>query len=778
MKDALTENDFSFQELEFDRVLEALSGYCRSEQGADSIKNLTVFDSATRIEKLQKEYREIEALLDKGRKIEPAGGKFFPLPVSYVSDYFFEPFVFLGILRNYEIGISLKKFTKDNSLLSHHFSEFKEMTDWALAVTKAFDSDGSIREDATPHLKKLHARRRRVEKAVEAALKAVMGSHHEIMMDELVTRRAGRFVIPVKRDFIGRIQGLVHDTSASGATAFFEPISVVQQNNELQQCQNDIQIEENRLLKELSWAVLENQDFFELLDDIIGFFDSMLARYRFSTKYECTLPEIALSGPLRLKEARHPVLLFNKQEVVSNTIEVDREAGILVVTGSNTGGKTVFLKMCGLLQLMNQAIIPVPVAEGSSFPVFNSIISDIGDRQSIDESLSTFSSHMLGLKKIMEKAGPKTLVLIDELGTGTAPTEGAAIAVAVASVLAERGGYTVITTHYQEVTQMAFEGKHRVRLASVEFDEEKLIPTFRLLYDLPGRSHAISIAKRIGLPETVIERAMKIAGASTEGNSDAMVVKLAGKIRELEGEQVRLDTILNENEALEKRHKILLKELKAEKKELHQEFEQRFEKILREFRKEKEKALYRVSEKQRAEAKKVEEKLTASYDEAIASRLKDAEEKKPGGTFSRGDKVRHHLLGVTGIVDEISKQGDRVRVTVRGKSVWFAAGDLSREESDGKSSKGTGTNVHFSTSRSVRPSLQCNLVGKNVEDAIYVLEQTLDQCVLESHESIRVIHGHGSGKLRKGIRNYLKTSVYVERFEPDTDDGATLVFLK
>ncbi|PJB83589.1 MAG: hypothetical protein CO090_00865 [Acidobacteria bacterium CG_4_9_14_3_um_filter_49_7] len=778
MKDALTEYEFSFQELEFNRVLETLSGYCGSEQGVSSIKNLAVFDSPTRIEELQKEYREIETLLDKGRKIEPAGGRMFPLPVSYVSDYFFEPLVLLGILRNYEIGISLKKFARENKLLAHHFLEFIEMEEWAQAVRKAFDPDGSIREDATPHLKKLHARRRRVEKAVESALRAIMGSHHEIMMDELVTRRAGRFVIPVKRDFIGRIQGLVHDTSASGATAFFEPISVVQRNNELQQCQNDIQIEENRLLKDLSRAVLESQKFFGLLDYTIGFFDSMLARYRFSTKYECTLPELSPSGPLRLKEARHPVLLFNRQEVISNLIEVDREAGILVVTGSNTGGKTVFLKMCGLLQLMNQAVIPVPVAEGSIFPVFSSIITDIGDRQSIDESLSTFSSHMLGLKRILEKVGPDTLVLIDELGTGTAPTEGAAIAVAVAGVLADHGGYTVITTHYQEVTQMAFEGKNRVRLASVEFDEKNLVPTFRLLYDLPGRSHAISIARRIGLPEAVLERAQDIAGESTDGNADAMVVTLARKLRNMEEEQTRLDMILKENEALAEQQKALLKDLKAEKKELYHEFEQKFEHILGDFRKEKERALYRVSEKRRTAAKKVEEELISAYEETIASNLKDTEENDSRGLFSRGDKVRHHLLGVTGIVDEISKQGDRARVTVRGKSVWFASGDLSIEETGGKGAGRSETNVHFSASQTVRPSLQCNLVGKTVEDGIYVLEHTLDQCVLQGHESIRVIHGHGSGKLRKGIRTYLEKSPYVERFEPDTDDGATLVFLK
>ena len=778
MKDALTENEFSFQELEFNRVLEKLSGYCGSEQGVSSIKNLAVFDTPMRIEELQTEYREIETLLDKGRKIEPAGGKVFPLPVSYVSDYFFEPLVLLGILRNYEIGISLKKFARENKLLAHHFSEFIEMEEWAQAVRKAFDPDGSIREDATPHLKKLHARRRRVEKAVESALKAIMGSHHEIMMDELVTRRAGRLVIPVKRDFIGRIQGLVHDTSASGATAFFEPISVVQRNNELQHCQNDIQIEENRLLKDLSRAVLENRKFFELLDYTIGFFDSMLARYRFSTKFECTVPKLSPSGPLRLKEARHPVLLFNRQEVIPNTIEVDREAGILVVTGSNTGGKTVFLKMCGLLQLMNQAVIPVPVAEGSIFPVFSSIITDIGDQQSIDESLSTFSSHMLGLKRILEKVGPDTLVLIDELGTGTAPTEGAAIAVAVAGVLADHGGYTVITTHYQEVTQMAFEGKNRVRLASVEFDEKNLVPTFRLLYDLPGRSHAISIARRIGLPEAVLERAQDIAGESTDGNSDAMVVTLARKLRNMEEEQTRLDMILKENEALAEQQKALLKDLKAEKKELYHEFEQKFEHILGDFRKEKERALYRVSEKQRTAAKKVEEELISAYEETIASNLKDTEENDLRGLFSRGDKVRHHLLGVTGIVDETSKQGDRVRVTVKGKSVWFASGDLSIEEPGGKGARGSGTNVHFSASQTVRPSLQCNLVGKTVEDGIYVLEQTLDQCVLQGHESIRVIHGHGSGKLRKGIRAYLKKSPYVERFEPDTDDGATLIFLK
>jgi len=778
LKDALTENEFSFQELEFNRVLEILAGYCSSEQGVNSIEKLKVFDSINKIEELQKEYREIETLLDKGRKIEPAGGKIFPLPVSYVSDYYFEPLVLLGILRNYEIGISLRKFAKDNKLLSHHFSEFIEMKEWARAVRKAFDSDGSIREDATPHLKKLHARRRRVEKAVESALKEIMGSHHEIMMDELVTRRAGRFVIPVKRDFIGRIQGLVHDTSASGATAFFEPISVVQRNNELQQCQNDIQIEQNRLLKELSRTILKNQEFFELLDSTIGFFDSMLARYRFSTKYECTLPTPSPSGPLRLKAARHPVLLFNRQEVVPNTIEVDREAGILVVTGSNTGGKTVFLKMCGLLQLMNQAVIPVPVAEGSIFPVFNCIISDIGDRQSIDESLSTFSSHMLGLKKILEKAGPDTLVLIDELGTGTAPAEGAAIAVAVASMLAEHGGYTVITTHYQEVTQMAFEGKHRIRLASVEFDEKNLVPTFHLLYDLPGRSHAISIARRIGLPEPVLERARAFAGASTDRNADAMVVKLAEKLRKMEEEQARLDMILKENESLAEQQKALLEELKSEKRELYREFEQKFEHILGDFRREKEKALYRVTEKQRTAAKKVEEELVSAFEEEIASKLKDSGEKKASARFSRGDRVRHHILGVTGIVDEISKQGDRTRVTVRGKSVWFASGDLSLEENAGKGNGGSGTNVHFSASQNAKPSLQCNLVGKTVEDAIYVLEQTLDQCVLQSHVSIRVIHGHGSGKLRKGIRTYLKTSAYVERFEPDTDDGATLVFLK
>ncbi|NOZ13206.1 MAG: hypothetical protein GXO69_06110 [Acidobacteria bacterium] len=778
MKDALTENDFSFQELEFNRVLETLSGYCGSEQGVRSIKNLTVFDSAGRIEKLQKEYREIEALLDRGRKIEPAGGKFFPLPVSYVSDYFFEPLVLLGILRNYEIGISLRKFARENTLLSRHFSEFIDLSDWARSVTKAFDADGSIREDATPHLKKLHARKRRLEKAVESALKQVMASHHEIMMDELVTRRAGRFVIPVKRDFIGRIQGLIHDTSASGATAFFEPISVVRQNNELQQCLNDIQIEQNRLLKELSRAVLNNRDFFRVLDAVIGFFDSMLARYRFSAKYGCRLPAVLPSGPLCLRDARHPLLLFNQQEVVPNTIEVDRDAGILVVTGSNTGGKTVFLKMCGLLQLMNQAVIPVPVEENSTFPVFRSIITDIGDRQSIDESLSTFSSHMLGLKRILEKAGPDTLVLIDELGTGTAPGEGAAIAVAVASVLAELGGYTVLTTHYQEVTQMAFEGEYKVRLASVEFDEEKLLPTFRLLYDLPGRSHAISIARRIGLPEKVIRRAEAIAGASAGRNSDLMVMQLAGKIRELEEKEAQLTALLKENAALGNRYKTLMTELKAEKRELHDEFEQKYQRILRDFRKEKEKALYRVSEKQRAAAKKVEDDFISSYDEKIASKLKDTEKKKPSAGFSRGDRVRHHLLGITGIVDEVSKQRDRVKVTVRGKSVWFAAGDLSLESSGSNGAGGSGTGVHFSTPRAVKPSLQCNLVGKRVEDAIYVLEQTLDQCVLQSHESIRVIHGHGSGKLRKGIRAYLKKSPYVERFEPDTDDGATLVFLK
>ncbi len=778
MKDALTENEFSFQELEFDRVLETLSGYCRSEQGIRSIKNLTVFDSIERIEYLQKEYREIELLLDKGKRIEPAGGKIFPLPVSHISDYFFDPPVLIGILKNYEIGKSLKKFARGNSLLSRHFQDFRQLDDWADTVKKTFDPDGTIREDATPHLKKLHTQKRRLEKAVESALKKVMGAHREIVRDKLVTRRAGRFVIPVKRDFIGRIQGLVHDTSASGATAFVEPIAVVEQNNELQRCQNDIRIEQNRLLMSLSETILQNTDFFQSLDVTIGFFDSMLARYRFSEKYKCHIPVVTPSGPLRLKEARHPLLLFNRQPVVPNTIEVDKNLGILVVTGSNTGGKTVFLKMCGLLQLMNQSVIPVPVAEGSTFPVFRRILSDIGDRQSIDESLSTFSSHMLGLKKILEKAGPDALVLIDELGTGTAPSDGAAIAVSVANELAKRGGYCVITTHYQEVTRMAFDGAHRMRLASVEFDKENLIPTFRLLYDIPGQSHAIAIAKRIGLPKKVIDNALLFAQASSEENVDSMIVKLAEKIRETEEKKKQLEIRLKENEILKQKNEQLSQELKKEKKEIHRNFEQKLERILREFRKEKEKALYRVSEKQRTAAKNAEEKLLSAYREEIASKLTRDTTKKKTARFRRGERVRLHLLGISGTVEDVSKQGDSVKITVQGKSVWFPAGDLSAEDSPGKKQSGSRGGIHYSHTSPVTPALQCNLVGKTVDDAIYVLEQTLDQCVLQGRDAIRVIHGHGSGKLRKGIRKYLEKSPYVEHFEPDTDDGATLVYLK
>jgi len=774
LKDALTENDFSVSELEFGRVVKRLAGCCSSQQGQANVNQITVQRSETTIRQLQRQYHLVAARIEKGKKLDLAGGAHVPLPDLFLQDSYLDPEQLIQLHRNYLIYLRVKKFASGEPLLESELSTDPDLSDWERKVAKALDSDGSIREDATSELKSLHNALRKAEQQVTKALTRLMESHKDIVMDHLVTRRAGRFVIPIKQDFKGRIQCLVHDVSSSGATAYAEPIEIVDQNNRLQHLSADIHRKQLQLLRDLSQSVIDNRLFFQDIDRCIGFFDGMQARVRFAAQFRCRLPEISRDGWTRLREARHPLLMFQGHPVVPNQIEVDPKRPLLIVSGSNTGGKTVFLKMCGLLQLMNQAVIPVPAEENSFFRVFSRILTDIGDRQSIDESLSTYSGHMVRLKNILLEADADTLVLVDELGTGTEPAEGAAIAVSVAEAIRGTQCTAVITSHHQELSQLAHAEDSGVRLATVDFDEEALQPTYHLIYDIPGASHAIEIAKRIGLPDNLINRARDLAEKSDAGKAAKLSVRLTRQLRELQDREAELDDRLTELALRRKEQDEIAQQLKQEKKNLEKEIRQEFEGIISDFRKEKERVLHRVPLKNRRDVEALGDGVEHQVTDLVARRLETEAETVEQG-LKVGDRVRHLLTGMEGEVVELSRKGDRACVKIRGKNMWVTPPDL--EPINRPREKKTGA-VRVTRENLVPVQLECNVVGAHVDDAVQKLEKQLDQAVLSGVDLVRVIHGHGTGRLRKGIRRYLEKSAYVERFEPDDGDGSTTAYLK
>lgn len=775
MRDALTENEFVYQELEFFRVLEQLSGACQSEQGQKHIAGLPVYDNEEPIRNTQHQYRLISAQLDKGRQLDLAGGQDVHLPDFFSAGDYLDPAVLLALHRNYRIACSIRRFVREVPELEKHLTPFVELPDWDRQMNRTFESDGSVREDATPAIKKLHQESRKAERDITRMLKGMLERHSDIVMDAIVTRRSGRFVIPIRQDFKGRIDCLVHDTSASGATAYAEPFEAVEANNRIQRIYQEVQREINRLLEALTDQVMDHRDMFHWMNDLIGYFDGMYARYRFAAQYRAVVPELAEDDRTFLKQARHPVLLFNKVDVVANDVRMEPDRPILVVSGSNTGGKTVFLKMTGLLQLMNQAIIPVPVADGSRFRVFSQVLSDIGDRQSIDESLSTFSSHMIRLRDILKAADGDTLVLVDELGTGTEPSEGAALAMTITEALLMCGCTAVVTSHHQELTRFSHDGEKRIRLAAVSFDENRLEPTYQLDYDLPGASHAIEIASRIGLPKKLIQQAQKISRSSDAGKAAELSLELARQLRSLKAEREELEREQRELQEVRKRVDRLQKQLKEEKRSVSKEMHQKFELMLQDFRKEKERIFHNVPAQSRKEVDELESKVRNEFREEVSEDL-HVSEKKGTPSLESGDRVRHLLTGMDGEVREVDRKGTRICITVRGKEMWVAPGDLQRLDPVPASKE--RSSVRLGREPLVQAPLECNLIGMTVEDAVGKLEKEMDRAILAGTEIMRVVHGHGTGRLRKGLREYIRKSPYVDRYKSDTDDGATLLFLK
>ena len=618
------------------------------------------------------------------------------------------------------------------------------------------------------------------------------------MQEALVTQRDGRFVVPVKSEYRSEIKGLVHDTSSSGATLFIEPMAVVEANNEIRVLQAKEKQEVDRIIMELSVKVGEFAESIIYSYRSLVEIDLYFAKASLAYKMKATVPNILQTGEIDLKRARHP--LIDPEKVVPIDVNLGKDFNTLVITGPNTGGKTVTLKTMGLLTLMAMCGLMLPVAENSSISVYKKVLVDIGDEQSIEQSLSTFSAHMTNIVSIIEEADSDSLVLIDELGSGTDPVEGAALAISIMERLAMYGAKVGATTHYAEIKEYALQTPG-VCNASCEFDVETLKPTYRLLIGIPGKSNAFAISQRLGLPEEIIEAAKRNISAEKTRFEDVLS-QLDQTRQELEKEKEEVDRLRAEQlESKRNLEQFKQKTYKQMDREL-QNAQEKANRIVSSVKAESEKLLQELDDirrqKESEEFSRLVQGAKSSYRSNI-NRLEDTanpvigrvkEEYTPPRPFKKGDLVLITQLNEEGVLLSDPDNAGNVQVQAGIIKTKVPVSDLRlvdkkrRRQLNRMEKKSNGGGVTRTlTDKSQRSaSSEIDLRGQTIEEGIMMVDQYIDSCLLMGIKTITIIHGKGTGALRNAIQQHLKNHKAVRSFRlgvyGEGENGVTIAELK
>ena len=657
-------------------------------------------------------------------------------------------------------------------------------------IDRCILSEDEMSDNASGELRSIRRAMVRQNEALKVKLNHILNSadNKTMLQDSIVTMRNGRYVIPVKQEHRGRVPGIVHDQSGSGATLFIEPQAIVNLNNELRQLELDEKAEMNRILKELSEGVSEYYHDLVNNQKLLLTLDLFMAKGKLSMDMGGEEPEINEDGIMDLKSARHPLIAADK--VVPIDISIGGEYRTLVITGPNTGGKTVTLKTAGLLSLMSQTGLHIPAAIGSRLPVYHQIFADIGDEQSIEQSLSTFSSHMTNIVDIVQEADKESLVLLDELGAGTDPTEGAALAIAILERLYSMGAYSVSTTHYTELKKYAI-STDGVENASMEFDVETLSPTYRLIIGVPGKSNAFEISRKLGLSREITDRARELLQEGDIAFEDVIsALEEDKRIAEEERDEAILINI----------------EMKRQKEDL--------EKRAIKFEEQKEKEILRAKEKAREiineakeVSKEVQEELKAlarleSMGERTAGfdrnrrRLREIEKKNRNtikretndnpvdpASLSLGDRVKILTLNQNGEIISLPDEKGLLQVQVGIMKIGVNVSDIMLIDNGKpkKKKKASGYGKLYKK-KAQTVSMSVDVRGKNMDDAVMDVEKYIDDAFISGLKEVTVIHGRGEGILRKGIRDMLKRNKNVDGFRSggfnEGGDGVTIVNLK
>lgn len=790
-------NEKALRTLEYDKIITQLTDLAGSALGKELCRNLLPSSDLETIRLLQRETSDaLKRIYQNGSLsfsgISDIGGSLKRLEIGSSLG----TVELLRICKVLEVCSRVKSYSRhehDPELpdsLDEMFEALQPLTPLSSEIRRCILSEEEISDDASSNLRQIRRSMKLVHEKVRTQLNSIVnGSSRTYLQDAVITMRNDRYCIPVKAEYRGQVPGMIHDQSSTGSTLFVEPIAVVKLNNDLRELELKEAKEIEVILATLS--ALAAQDLEALSDDLslLTRLDFIFARAALSKCYNGSEPIFNERGYINIKKGRHPLL--DKKKVVPINIYLGKEFDLLVITGPNTGGKTVSLKTVGLFTLMGQSGLHIPAFDQSELAVFEDVYADIGDEQSIEQNLSTFSSHMTNTVSILEHADERSLVLFDELGAGTDPTEGAALATAILSNLHRRGIRTIATTHYSELKVFAL-STPGVENGCCEFNVETLRPTYRLLIGIPGKSNAFAISAKLGLSETIIDEAKGLLSEQDESFEDLITdlensrvtieqereeinqykAQIASLKRKLEQKQERLDTSREEilRKANEEAHTIL-----REAKEYADTTIKNFHKFG------KENISVREMEQKRSQLREkmssVEKNMTVNKNTKIKKTLSAKD-------LHIGDTVKVLSMNLTGTVSTLPDARGNLFVQMGILRSKVSLNDLQLIDeaviTSAHLNRTGGGKIKMSKSSSV--SAEINLLGKTVDEALSELDKYLDDAYLAHLPSVRVVHGKGTGALRKGIHNYLRRMKHVASFHlgefGEGDAGVTIVEFK
>ena len=668
-----------------------------------------------------------------------------------------------------------------------------EFTALEKEISRCILTEDEMADNASPKLKDVRRSIHQQNQAIKNKLSRIItsSSNKTYLQDAIVTMRDGRYVIPVKQEYRSFFPGMVHDQSKGGATLFIEPQGVVELNNKLRELEVEEQLEIARILAELSSRVAEHYREIRSNLELLTKLDFIMAKGKLSCKMHASEPKIDADGELRLISARHPLIEYKKAVPVD--IRIGGDYRTLIITGPNTGGKTVSLKTAGLLVMMAQSGLHIPASHASTLPIFGEVFADIGDEQSIEQSLSTFSSHMKNIVSIIDKASYDSLVLVDELGAGTDPTEGAALAIAILERFYDSGALTMATTHYNELKKYAL-ATSGVENAAMEFDVETLTPTYRLLIGVPGKSNAFEISKKLGLSESVIERASEhikhgdmefenVISSIEDDKRKAAADRLDAESMRAEIEE-RLKKLEEKEKAVSEKRADIIAEAKREARELLRETKSAVKDVQKDLRRLQKSGAHTnlntgALEKSRRKINEAEDLVSEKVVKQVNSEPVSAD------TLKIGDRVKLLTIGQNGTILSLPDEKGNLMINIGALKVKARLQDLMliNEGKDRKpQAKSSSKYGSLLRSKSSSVSASINVMGKNLEDALADVEKYLDDVYMAGLDMVSIIHGRGGGILKDGIRQMLKRKKYVDSYGAasynDGGEGVTIVRMK
>lgn len=789
-------NDKSLRILEYNKIIEMLSSKAHSKAGKLLCDNLKPKDDLNEvISSLQNTDDALKRLLRNGN-VSFAGNKDIKQSLLRLKKgSSLNALELILICDLLEASSRVKSYLKkehpddEDDSLDRFYGMLEPLTKHSSEIRRCIISEDEIADDASSELKSIRRHIKGTNDKIHSELtRMVNTTYRTYLQDAVITMRDGRYCIPVKSEYKSNVPGMVHDQSGSQSTFFIEPAAIVNLNNELKQLSIDEEREIQVILAKLSSDLSDHLDEIMTDSEVLTTLDFIFAKANLALDMNATRPLYNVFGHVNLKKARHPLL--DNSKVVPIDIKLGYDFDLLIITGPNTGGKTVALKTIGLLSLMGQAGLFIPAKDASELSIFDNVYADIGDEQSIEQSLSTFSSHMKNIVEILRCADEKSLCLFDELGAGTDPTEGAALAISVLSDLHKRKVRSVATTHYSELKVYALK-EEGVENACCEFDVDTLRPTYRLLIGIAGKSNAFAISSKLGLPSYIIDDARSRISEKDESFEDVLT-ELENNRVIIENEKAEIEKLKHEIELLKKdyenrqkklsesRDKII-REANEEAREILQDAKDTADSAIRDLMKKENRGDIRSMERNRT---KLREKIDNTNSKVSINSSTVKKKKNKPSDFKLGEDVRIISLNMEGTVNSLPDSKGNLYVLCGIMRMQAKMDDIEFIDKDMKSNSNDFSKKSHqkSLSKASSISMEINLLGKMVDEAIAELDKYLDDAYLSHLSSVRIVHGKGTGALRNAVHNYLKKVSYVSSYRlaeyGEGDAGVTIVEFK